>query len=391
LFYSTLVIALAAAGYMEVMTLWTRIGEWHETRTLVALLRGMDPRGREMAAAELVRRGASVAVPHLLEAASDERGEVRALVCRSLVKMCADPSMVIPLLVAAAGEGQEQEVRQEAARCFGRVAVSARQTSRESPGAAGVLAPNLQSQSIEALGRLLKDRSISVRAAAADSLGAFKPDPTAAAALHAATGDEDRSVRLAAARALILNWGEDRSATRTLLAMVADPEAVPDREVVLETLKLAGAEVLDQAVAALAAMLPHGDSAVLPDVVACLAVLGPQARAALSALERLWKGEDPGLRTAAGQAITAIEGKESSRSVAIWVDMIADPMFTIDQRRAACESVVEVNPAALEQATPRLILQLSNVDVDIRSAAIEMLSMIVPTTPATMPDSTEGK
>ena len=91
---------------------------------------------------------------------------------------------------------------------------------------------------MQALRRLLKDRSSAVRTAAAEALAGFGPDPAAAADLIAATGDLDRAVRFAASVALLkLNGPTDSPAARTLVALVADPDAVPDRLAIFEVLK----------------------------------------------------------------------------------------------------------------------------------------------------------
>jgi hypothetical protein len=83
----------------------------------------------------------------------------------------------------------------------------------------------------------LKDQASMNRVAAADSLGEFGPDSEAVADLVvAATADNERDVRLAAARALLkANGANHRSAGRTLVALVADPEPIADRRAVLES------------------------------------------------------------------------------------------------------------------------------------------------------------
>ena len=387
LFYSTVVVALIATAYTEFVTIWPRIEERRRIQSLVSALRGAEPIEWEPAAAALAQRDDGSGLPYLLEAARDARAEVRALACRSLAHVSADPSAVVPVLVAATGDDQEK-VRLEAARGLGRVSGLGARISWPTSGTPPGGAPGWRSAGLEALGRLLKDRSDAVRAAAAESLGEFHPDPGAASALVAATGDADRAVRLAAARVLIVKCGGDRSAIRTLLAMVADPEPVPDRGAVLEVLKRAGDEAQDQAVAALTGLLSHVDPLVLPDVINCLVTLGPRARAALPALERLWKDPDAGVNVAARQAIVAIEGRETPRGVAILLEMIADPTIPIDQREAAMWTVVEVNPSGLVKVTPSLIRQLGDADPYVRTSAAELLSVIVRSTRAEMPDPT---
>jgi HEAT repeat protein len=390
LFYSTLVVALLATAYSQFVTLWPRIEERHRIESLASALRGAGPRDREAAAAALARRDDGSGLPSLLEAARDARAEVRAQACRWLARASGDPSAIVPVLVAAAGDDQEA-VRLEAARGLGQISGLGAQISWPSSGTPSGQAPVRRSEVIEALGRLLKDQSDAVRAAAAESLGEFHPDPAVASALIAATGDESRAVRLAAASTLIIRWGRDPSAIRTLLTMLADPEPVPDRGAVLEILKRAGDEAWDQAVAALIELLSHADPLVLPDVINCLTTLGDSARVALPALERLWKDQDAGVAVAARQAIVAIEGRETPRGLAILLEMIVDPTITIDQRQEAMGTVIEVNPSGLVQVTPSLIRQLGDANVDVRTGAAELLSVIVRNTPAQMPNPTAEK
>jgi HEAT repeat protein len=209
-----------------------------------------------------------------------------------------------------------------------------------------------------------------------------------ASALVAATRDESRAVRLAAARTLLIRWGRDPSAIRTLVTMVADPQPVPDRGAVLEILKGAGDEAWDQAVAALTELLARADPLVLPDVINSLTALGDSARVALPALERLWKDPDAAVNVPARQAIVAIEGRETPRGLAILLEMIADPTITIDQRQEAMWTVIEVNPSGLVNITPSLIRQLGDANADVRTSAAELLSVIVRNTRAQMPNPT---
>src|SRR5262249_56612705 len=116
---------------------------------------------------------------------------------RGLAQAGGAPSAVVPVLVAAAGDDQEA-VRLEAARGLGQISGLGAQLSWPSSSTPPGQAPARRSEVLEALGRLLKDRSDAVRAAASESLGWFHPDPAVASALVAATGDESRAVRLAA-------------------------------------------------------------------------------------------------------------------------------------------------------------------------------------------------
>ena len=131
------------------------------------------------------------------------RADIRALACRYLIKAATELEVVVPILVAAASD-VEEKVRYEAARAFGRL-IPARVPGRAQliVTTRGKMSPALRAQSIKALRRLVHDQASETRIAAADALGLFGPDPEAAADLAAATGDNDRDVRFAAARALL--------------------------------------------------------------------------------------------------------------------------------------------------------------------------------------------
>jgi HEAT repeat protein len=263
---------------------------------------------------------------------------------------------------------------------------------RSSPGFPGLPAAS-RVANLNALRLLLKDRSSAVRASAADALGEFGPDPGSATDLAAATGDKDRAVRFAAARALLRVKGTgDRTATRTLVALVADPEPVPDRRVVLDVLKVTSEEVQDHAVAALAGLLTDGDLSVRPEVIECLPAAGPRARAALPALEGLLHDEDPVLRGTAGLAIATIEGNQSARAVAVLLEMVADATLPQDRRQSALSALFGFeNTAALAKATPPLIRQLGDENAAIRFSALGLLSSIIGNVRAEMPGPSEGK
>jgi HEAT repeat protein len=371
-------------------------------------------------------QGAEISVPILREAARDPRGEVRALACHCLAEGGGDSSVSVPLLIAAADDGQE-DVRLEAARGLGQVARSGSilKGVRSPSGASGGLTPAMRDDALRILRRLLKDPSSRTRAEAAGALGEFGPDSAVAADLTAAAGDDDRAVRLAAARALIkLNGPDDHTAARTLVALVASPDAVPDRAEVLQVVKTMSEAVQDRAVAALVELLSRADPDVAPDVIACLPGAGRPARAALPALEALLNGPEPGLRADAGMAIVAIEGQENPqvvpsgfnggmsggagmammgmsggagvaipatagrvnpRVVSVLVRIVADAEVQRDTRANALGMVLAINPAAPAKATPDLVRQLADRDPNVRRTALDLLSGIIDVAPAELP------
>jgi HEAT repeat protein len=391
LFYSTLIVAVVVGGYSVVTRLGLWINDWYEVRVLAQTLRGGNPESRETAKLLLAARGPKVFVPILLDTVHDTSAPVRAMACRSLVSAGADPSVVIPILIAAAGD-VEEEVRLEAARGLARVAEDGSLVIVSRSGSPGELAPGLRKLCVESLRRLLKDRSSQVRVEAVSALSVYGSEPAVAADLVAATGEEDRAVRLAAARGLLkVNGAGDRSAAQTLIALVCDPDAVPDRLAVMDVLKNTSQAVQDQAVAALVELLSHRDPLVLPDLIDCLSGSGIRARAVVSALEGLLNDEDPALRSKAAMAIVTIERQASPRVVDVLVRMVADPTVPQDGRESAIPFLRGANSSALTRATPDLIRQLGDGNAVVRQNALSLLSMIVDETPAEMPAPTDGR
>jgi HEAT repeat protein len=381
-------------------------------------------------------RGADVYKPVLRDAAGDPRGEVRALACRFLVEGWSEPSEVVPMLTAAAGDGQEL-VRLEAAQGLGRLARGGR--IRAGPGSLpGAPAPAQRDHVLRTLRRLLKDSSSLVRAEAAGPLALFGPDPAIAADLVAALGDDDRAVRLAAAQALLqVNGPDDPAAARALIAMAASPDAVPDRQEVLRVIRTMGDAVQDRAVAALVDLLSRADPDILPDVIASLPEAGPRAKPAVPALEALLEHAEPGLRAGAAMAILAIESPEDFRAlqgaapggmglaamgtmgggggmvmgpggaagatdpaaegqmnpriVAILARIVGDAAIGPEARQNALGMIRMAGTSAVAKTSSDLVRQLADPDPNVRRTAVELLSQIIDVAPASLPAASGAK
>jgi HEAT repeat protein len=381
-FYITVVIAVLLTAVVEIETFRPAIAEWLQERSLIRSLRADDSREREAAASALVSRSPSSSAPYLLELAHDRRGELRTLACRYLIQSGAERNVVVPILVAAASD-IEPNVRHEAALALGRLA----------PFSKGSSLSGWQTESVMALHRLLKDQASMNRVAAADSLGEFGPDLEVVADLVAATADNERDVRLAATRALLkANGANDRSAGRTLVALVADPEPIADRRAVLDVVMSASEEVQIQAAKALACLLNDVDKSIDADVIDCLAALGPRARAALPALERLFiDGESSTERAITGIAVATIGGKLSPRTIPILLRIIDDVSVASELRQSALGRIRELDEAKLVKVTPILIRQLASKNQDVRVAAMEMLGCVVYDTPFELPAPIDEK
>ena len=443
LFYSTLVLTLLVAIYDVVLNApqWFEsaskaLGERRAVRSLADSLRAADPASRESAARRLMAMGPDLYKPIMRDAAGDPRGEVRALAYRLLVEGWSEPSEVVPMLTAAAGDGEEL-VRLEAARGLGRLAQGGR-IRAGSGSLPGAPAPAQRDNVLRTLRRLLKDSSSLVRAEAAGPLALFGPDPVIAGDLAAAVNDDDRTVRLAAAQALLkVNGPDDPAAARALVAMVASPDAVPDRQEVLRVIRTMGDAVQDRAVAALVDLLSRADPDILPDVIASLPEAGPRAKPAVPALEALLEHAEPGLRAGAAMAILAIESPEDFRAlqasapggmgmatmsgmsggglmvmgpiagagatdpaaevhanprvVAILARIVGDAAIVPESRQNALGMIRMAGASAVAKTSSELVRQLADPDPNVRRTAVELLSQIIDVAPASLPAASGAK
>jgi HEAT repeat protein len=381
--YSTAAISILLFTLVQLVQLDFKlpkqVGEWLRQRALVAALRADNSGEREAAAAALVRSGSTSALPSLLEASHDSRSELRMLACRYLVKISTEPEAVVPSLLAAASD-IDPSVRLEAALALSRIEPAAAPQVSVLP--AGGTASGFRSEIITALRRLLKDEA----SATADALGRLGPDEPSAADLVTATRDQERNVRFAAARALLMVSGpNDPSAGQTLVALVGDPDPIADRRAVLDVVMSANGAVQDQAATVLAGLLSDADTSIDADVIDCLVPLGLRARVALPALGRLLDDDDPAHRALAGIAFATIGGKSAPRAIPALLRILDDPSLALEWRQSALGKIRELDEAELVKATPILIRQLASKNQDVRLAAMEMLGQAVCDTPAELP------
>jgi HEAT repeat protein len=422
LLYSTLVVAVLVTVYTTILSV---------------------PRMLEPAALTLDQR--RVKVKSLIEELRAEDPAARERAAKQLTDVWGwgEPSEMVPGLVRVASD-QREDARLEAARGLGQVVRHwLLMNGTQSPtGTVGGLDPAVRDDALRTLRRLLEDSSSLVRAEAAGALGEFGPDPAASVGLTAAAGDDDRAVRLAAARSLLkLNGPEDRAAARALVALVADPDAVPDRAEALQALRTASEAVQDQAVAALTGLLSRAEPAVLPDVIASLTQAGPRARSAVPALEALLDHAEPNLRAAAAMAIVAFESPEdlhdlpagtfagmgmatgggggmgmvmggmapmgasasggtggpaagshaNPKVVAVLARTVADAAISQEIRGSALGMIRAADAPALAKTSAELVRQLADPDPNVRHAAIELLSGIVNVTPVELPGASRPK
>ena len=400
LFYSTLVISALLTISGEFVIHESTVRKYLEERgllqqeqALLAELRSHESKVRDAALKALMQRRSKAVVPYLLEAAHDSRPEVRVLACRHLPETDADYAVMVPILVVAASDLVEN-IRCEAALAFGRI-----RSQRVSQGGVSIpitdvggMAPGLRAESIKALRRLLKEKALGTRIAAADALGRLGPDPEAVVDLVAATRDAGRELQFSAAQALLkINGANDPTAGRTLVALIGSRDPIGDRLGILNLVRSTGEEVQDQVIVALASLLTEADPAIHQDAIDCLIAAGPRARTALPAIERLLNDKDPDRRCMAAIAVARVDGKISPRTLAILLRMIEDVDVLPERRQSIIELIRELNAADLVKATPILIRLLGSQFPQVRTSSLEMLGSIIVDAPAEMPAATQRK
>jgi HEAT repeat protein len=383
--YAALLAWGLVALYSGVEFASPRMESWLEQRRILKTLRSPDIKTRQQLVQSLETKGPTFAKAYLLEAASDPSFDVSIAACRQLANQGAESGRLIPVLSAAAGD-ENIDHRVESARILGRILAGAAGEIRSSADNQANPAAQFRSQSVAVLYRLLKDRAPEARAAAADSLGNCGIDSSVTAELIAAAGDPDRGVRLAIAQALLrINGPGDRTAAGILASLAADRESDGQRSLAMNALQQASEETRNRAMLAMANLLPHADSLVQQDVLACLGTLGPRARCALPALEKLLNDRETDTRTAAMRAILDIEESRSPRLIMVMLEMISDKSSSQEWRMELLGRIKETSPTAVAKATPSLIRQLGDDDPNVRRAALELLAFIIEDTRAEMP------
>ncbi len=232
--------------------------------------------------------------------------------------------------------------------------------------------------------RGLKDRDDYVRSIAAESLGRIGPDAREAVPAHAEMAND--RLRALAAQAL---W-----------RIAKDERAIP---ILMEYLQTSSANNQTHAMTILAEIGPAGKDAVpllisvlnradpyqgrdtsmekrRPEEAAkTLGRIGPEARAAVPALEAALKDPDGGVRIAAGLALWRIARSELA------LKALSESLLDPDQntRFHAAMALGEIGSAA-KSAVPALIEALKN-DPSIRSITAKALGQIGPAAKAAVP------
>ncbi len=420
LFYATLVLGvlgLVVRGALYVDQAGT---EWRRYSAVRDGVSSPDAPARARAYTELRAWPTEESQPILIAEARDAHANGRAEACWELAQTGKNLEELVPLLLDA-GQDPREEVRERAVAALAWLLAQTGGNVVARERAMPERLETLRGYALEFFGRLAaEDGAESVRAAAVTAVADCATPVDSASVLEAATRDPKRSVRLAAGMALLKTKGaDDPLAARTLVAYIADPAPIPDRVVVFQGIMETRHDPLrQQAVQAIATLMPKCEPAILPELILCLEVAGRQAAAAVPALEKLAKqSDDPVVRGRAGIAVADLlefhdlsevnlfedifeaprisgmvpteeemSGKAevvpySPRVVAVLRRVMGDEAIGLEWRQGAILRLGHANPGELTDAAGLLIRQLGNEDPKVRVIAHRLLGQIVLQTP----------
>lgn len=299
-------------------------------------------------------------------------------------------AQTVAQLAIVAGDPRE-ETRLQAAGSLGGLLRSANLSPDD------LLTPDLRSTISTSLIRLARDQSNVIREAAIEAMNLndrrSTDDSEMRAVLVAATKDEDPHIRFAAARVLLsINEPARLLATDTMIALIADPNGVPNRQLILNFLMTMGEATQDRAIDALIGLLSQDDPFIRLDAVNCLLLFETRARAALPVLSGLLGDEDLSLRYSAALAMAKIGVKETPpTAVATLIELVGDVAQTEETRQSALEALREISPEVLSKASAALVRQLGDNDANVRLQALGLLSAIVLDARAEIPSTPTGE
>lgn len=309
---------------------------------------------------------AAEAVPALIRAMDDSNQAVRNRSATALGKIGPAAKDAVPILVRSVDRGSHEVSRQSVTEAIARIGTPA----------------------VPELIRGLEDQAEFTRGVAAESLGRIGPSANEAVPVLAEMAQKEPQIvmRLVAADAL---W-------RT----VRDERAIP---ILLEALRVGTAQNQLFAMKILAEVGPAGKDAVPflisvlnradpfqsrdtsaekrrpEDAAKTLGRIGPEARAAVPALEAALEDPDGNIRTSTGLALWRIAHSELA------LKALSGELHDPDQntRFDAAMALGEIGPAA-QSAVPALIEALKN-DPSIRSITAKALAQIGPAAKAAVP------
>jgi HEAT repeat protein len=349
LLYTTLVVAVP----LGLVGMWLRVGMavWGDTDS-----------AREARLSSQVEAA--------LAGAGNRADARRAEWCRALGRLGAEPRRLIPVLIDAARDERE-DVRTAAATAlrWGPVGDSALIALRD-----------------QTLCRLLSDPDVEVRRAAIGAVEALGSDPRRAECLTARLSDEFPEIRVLAARALLrIDPPSAPKVGRSLVPLLADPEPVIDRRLVIEVLVQVEAGTQEEVVAALIPLLAYSDESVRASAIDALRAFGSSASSALPSLWRLFRDKGSGVRGLAGMAILEIGGEGQPYEPEVHAAIVSDPHVELEQRGGLLESLMVSGPASVPNVSAALIRQLGDAQPGVRQDALELLRQLSDAGPIKLP------
>jgi HEAT repeat protein len=369
---AALVFLLGLAG----VRLWTVGHQRWELRSLSLELRAADPKARQQAAERLSAIGPP-ALPILVDALGDPRGEVRQLACSVVLKAKPEPSTAIQALVQAAAD-PEARVRDVAVRELG----SAYLQFGLEASAEGM------ATSVATLRKALGDPEPTVRQAAADTLAVFGREAGPAAEdLGVALGDRDPAVRLAAARSLLrIDRGTRGRVMPILLALLGEVDLRPDPITggVFSTSSGAFGTICEletqaEAVPVLVERLGRPDARVRREAASYLEGIGSLADEAIPALVETLDDDDREARFAAARALVRIDPDVAlATAVPVLSQLFLDPELGLIPRKQVLEVLRELDPEAIAALVSDLIEGLRRDEGPRRMDDISLLMAIGP-------------
>jgi HEAT repeat protein len=277
---------------------------WHDTSLSVAA---------RAKAAQMLAEFGSEAAPYLLAAAQDADNRVREKACSYLGGLEPLPEEAVIICLTALKQDSEPRVRASAAESLGSVAYAARRGRLDR-----------RQQIIESLVAAGRDESPIVRHAVVRAMiGADANNVDPSPWLE----DSDRSVRLAAAEAMLwLNPANQRRMVPMLQAMIlqASPERPGDMIRPLGLLFRVEPSACRSLVPTFVSWLNHEDADIRIRIVDWLALMGPIARDAIPALEAQLNHGRPTNRVHAAFAIIIIDPSACERATADLLALLRD-------------------------------------------------------------------
>ena len=377
------------------------IAAWYRSKLHangVAAVRTMchdeDPNARRAAVAALGALGPDPdnarAVTDLLD---DEDPDVRQAAVSALCKIELDAEgvrAVIDLL-----DDEDLRVQLTAAGVMGGVARVVPEAKAAIPALIGLLGSSNRfvraraayslgcmgpaaAAAVPTLTKLIDDYSRDVRIAAVTALGWIGPDAKAATpALVKLLEDSNCQIPVGAMGAL---FQIEPAARETIPAVAKVFEQMSPGMLEVATRELRRTKLHAEAVPALAQTLENTDSVFREVAVNKLSAMGPEARAAVPALARQLRDEEPRVRRNVLAALVQI-GLDG-RAIPAVVRMLEDEDPSL--RRAACSALAETGPEA-KVAIPALTKLLADEEPDVCVAAAEALGKLGTESTAAIP------